>query len=204
MNMKKVVLAGALGFSALVGTNLPGLEITKASAAVQEIHSKIEGEVVEVSKDSFILEAKQGGQSVTVHHDFQTDVKVGEYVRVTSDEPLLQNAFHIFTTAASIEHITLAPGVYKGFVVGHVSKVYPLDTDGNTGVDVEFPTEEGETGLVFVELTQGQSFQVNDIVQVEDGWFKTNPPFTYDGIEKVKSKVDSAKKQVERKQWVWS
>lgn len=79
---------GALGFSALVGTNLPGLEITKASAAVQEIPSKIEGKVMEVSKDSFVLESKQGGRLVTVHHDFQSDVKVGEYVRVTSDEPL--------------------------------------------------------------------------------------------------------------------
>ncbi|MFY0218428.1 hypothetical protein [Bacillus cereus] len=202
--MKKVVLAGALGFAALTGTNLPGLEITKASAAVQEMHSTIEGKVMEVGKSSFVLETEHGDQSVTVHHDFQSDVKVGEYVRVKGNGPMLQNAFHIFATADSIEHITLAPGVHKGFVVGHVSKIYPLEANGNSGVDVEFPTEEGEIGLVFVELTQGQSFQMNDIVQVEDGWFKTNPPFTYDGIEKVKSKIDFAKKQVEQKQWAWS
>ncbi|EEM80671.1 hypothetical protein [Bacillus thuringiensis] len=35
--MKKVILAGALGIAALAGTNLPGLEATKASAAVEKI-----------------------------------------------------------------------------------------------------------------------------------------------------------------------
>ena len=32
MGMKKLILAGALGIAALSGTNLPGLEVTKASA----------------------------------------------------------------------------------------------------------------------------------------------------------------------------
>ncbi|WP_242143159.1 MULTISPECIES: hypothetical protein [unclassified Bacillus cereus group] len=202
--MKKMIIASALGFAALAGTNLQGLEVTKVSAAVQEVYSIIEGKVIEVSNDSFVVETKQGDQSVTVHYDFQSDVKVGEYVRVMSDGPMLQNAFHIFVTAASIEHITLVPGVYKDFVVGDVTNVYPLDSDGNAGVDVEFPTEEGETDLVFVSLTEGQSFQVHDIVQVEKGWFKTYPASTYDGIEKVKSKIDYAKKQVDINSWVWS
>ncbi|MBJ8154263.1 MULTISPECIES: ATP synthase F0F1 subunit alpha [Bacillus cereus group] len=35
--MKKVILAGALGIAALAGTNLPGLETIKASAAVEKI-----------------------------------------------------------------------------------------------------------------------------------------------------------------------
>ncbi|WP_089607983.1 ATP synthase F0F1 subunit alpha [Bacillus cereus] len=35
--MKKVILAGALGIAALAGTNLPGLEVTKANAAVEKI-----------------------------------------------------------------------------------------------------------------------------------------------------------------------
>ncbi|MGG0359723.1 ATP synthase F0F1 subunit alpha [Bacillus tropicus] len=35
--MKKVILAGALGFAALAGTSLPGLEATKASAAVENV-----------------------------------------------------------------------------------------------------------------------------------------------------------------------
>ncbi|PED40333.1 ATP synthase F0F1 subunit alpha [Bacillus cereus] len=35
--MKKVILAGVLGFAALAGTNLPGLEATKASAAVENV-----------------------------------------------------------------------------------------------------------------------------------------------------------------------
>ncbi|KXY62126.1 ATP synthase F0F1 subunit alpha [Bacillus cereus] len=35
--MKKVILAGALGIAALTGANLPGLEATKASAAVENV-----------------------------------------------------------------------------------------------------------------------------------------------------------------------
>ena len=31
MGMKKLILAGALGIARLSGTNLPGLEVTKAS-----------------------------------------------------------------------------------------------------------------------------------------------------------------------------
>lgn len=37
--MKKVILAGALGIAALAGTNLPGLETIKASAAVEKIQN---------------------------------------------------------------------------------------------------------------------------------------------------------------------
>ncbi len=34
MGMKKLILAGALGITALSGTNLPGLELSKASASL--------------------------------------------------------------------------------------------------------------------------------------------------------------------------
>ena len=40
MGMKKLILAGALGIAALSGTNLPGLELTKASAASIESNSQ--------------------------------------------------------------------------------------------------------------------------------------------------------------------
>ncbi|MGH0590470.1 hypothetical protein ACQVQY_31460 [Bacillus mycoides] len=46
--MKKVILAGALGIAALAGTNLPGLEATKASAAVESNIQSIEGRVLKV------------------------------------------------------------------------------------------------------------------------------------------------------------
>ncbi|MGH1049518.1 hypothetical protein ACRS6Y_08120 [Bacillus cytotoxicus] len=45
---------------------------------------------------------------------------------------------------------------------------------------------------------------MHDLVQVEKGWFKTYPASTYDGIEKVKSKIDYAKKQADINPRVWS
>ena len=37
---EKIILAGALGIAALSGTNVPGLELTKASAASIESNSR--------------------------------------------------------------------------------------------------------------------------------------------------------------------
>ena len=46
MGMKKLILAGALGIK-LSGTNLPGLEVTKASAtSIESNFSTLEGRVV--------------------------------------------------------------------------------------------------------------------------------------------------------------
>ncbi|MGA5663740.1 ATP synthase F0F1 subunit alpha [Bacillus bombysepticus] len=51
--MKKIILAGALGIAAFAGTNLPGLEATKASAAVEKVQDNQmlhQGKYLEASK----------------------------------------------------------------------------------------------------------------------------------------------------------
>ena len=57
---EKIILAGALGIAALSGTNVPGLELTKASAASMESNfSTLEGRVVEVDNGVIVVKSKQ-------------------------------------------------------------------------------------------------------------------------------------------------
>ncbi|MDZ5610748.1 hypothetical protein U2I54_28125 [Bacillus pseudomycoides] len=205
--MKKLILAGVLGIGALTATNLPGLGMSTASAAVQEVQETVEGIVIEVSHNYFVIENKQTDEIINVKHDFKSTVKVGEYVKITSNAPLLQNAFQTFATASSIEHLTLAPGDYEDFVVGHVSKIYPPNPWGYPGVKVDFPTKDGNTSSVIVDFEPEKmnSFHLNNLVKVEkNGWNKTNPASTFEGIEKVKSQIDSAKTQGNDDIWIWN
>lgn len=52
--MKKFIIAGTLGITALTGIGLPGVETITANAAVQEINDTVEGTVIEVTSDSLI------------------------------------------------------------------------------------------------------------------------------------------------------
>ncbi|MFA2566043.1 hypothetical protein [Bacillus wiedmannii] len=186
--MKKVILAGVLGIAAFAGTNLPGLESITASAAVQEINTTVEGKVIEVASNYFVVESKKLNENITVYTDFQANAKAGEYVKVNSKAPLLQNAFTTSVTANSIEHFELAPGDYQQYTVGHVSKasadellVTYIDNDGNPA-DVRVP------------LKQEHNYKVNDLVKVEsDFWTRSIPPIAVGAkVEKVKTQISSS------------
>ncbi|MFH4233674.1 hypothetical protein WAJ75_21990, partial [Acinetobacter baumannii] len=84
MGMKKFILAGALGIAALSGTNLPGLELTKASAAsIESNFSILEGRVVEVDNGVIVIKSKQYEEPVSVYMDSFSNVKVGDEVKAT-------------------------------------------------------------------------------------------------------------------------
>ncbi|WP_052497745.1 MULTISPECIES: hypothetical protein [unclassified Bacillus (in: firmicutes)] len=204
--MKKLILGSLLGIGALTATNLTGVGISTASAAVQEINNTVEGQVIEVGHNYFVMENKKLDEKIHVKYDFKSTVKVGEYVKVIHNGPTLQNAFKTFATATSIEHLDLAPGDYEDFVVGHVSNLYPKDPWGNFSVKVDFPTKKGNviSVIVMLEPEKNSSFKLNDLVKVETGdWEKTNPPEAFGGIEKVKSHVDSVSAQTNASIWIW-
>ncbi|MEM5603397.1 hypothetical protein AAHB61_29740 [Bacillus cereus] len=136
--MKKVILAGALGIAAFTGSNIPGLDSKTASAAVQEFNTTVEGKVIEAQSKYFVIESKELNESVTIYTGFQANVKPGEYVKVNSNGPLLQNAFTTSLTANTVEHFELVPGNYEKYTVGHVSEVSSnellvtyIDNNGN-------------------------------------------------------------------------
>lgn len=184
--MKKVILAGALGFAAFKGSNIPGLDSLTASAAVQEFNTTVEGKVIEVQSKYFIIESKKLNESVTIYTDFQANAKLGEYVKVNSNGPLLQNAFTTSLTANSVEHFELAPGNYEQYTVGHVSEV------SSNELLVTYIDNNGNPGDLRVPLKNTHNFKVNDLVKVEsDFWARSIPPIAVNAkVEKVKTQIN--------------
>lgn len=184
--MKKVILAGALGIAAFTGSNIPGLDSLTASAAVQEFNTTVEGKVIEVQSKYFIIESKELNESVTIYTDFQANVKPGEYVKVNSNGPLLQNAFTTSLTANSVEHFELAPGNYEQYTVGHVSEV------SSNELLVTYIDNNGNPEDLRVPLKNTHNFKVNDLVKVEsDFWARSIPPIAVNAkVEKVKTQIN--------------
>ena len=184
--MKKVILAGALGIAAFTGSNIPGLDSITASAAVQEFNTTVEGKVIEVQSKYFIIESKELNESVTIYTDFQANAKPGEYVKVNSNGPLLQNAFTTSLTANSVEHFELAPGNYEKYTVGHVSEV------SSNELLVTYIDNNGNPEDLRVPLKNTHNFKVNDLVKVEsDFWARSIPPIAVNAnVEKVKTQIN--------------
>ncbi len=184
--MKKVILAGALGIAAFTGSNIPGLDSITASAAVQEFNTTVEGKVIEVQSKYFIIESKELNESVTIYTDFQANAKPGEYVKVNSNGPLLQNAFTTSLTANSVEHFELAPGNYEQYTVGHVSEV------SSNELLVTYMDNNGNPEDLRVPLKNTHNFKVNDLVKVEsDFWARSIPPIAVNAnVEKVKTQIN--------------
>ncbi|MED2934345.1 hypothetical protein P4308_20065 [Bacillus wiedmannii] len=80
-------------------------------------------------------------------------VKVGEHIKIISDVPMLQNTFQTFATANSIEHLTLTPGNYQDYVVGHVSYV-DITSDHIPSVEVTYPSDSGESNCILNRRTK--------------------------------------------------
>ncbi|PFW84372.1 hypothetical protein COL27_11015 [Bacillus sp. AFS075960] len=184
--MKKVILAGALGIAAFTGSNIPGLDSITANAAVQEFNTTVEGKVIEVQSKYFIIESKELNESVTIYTDFQANAKPGEYVKVNSNGPLLQNAFTTSLTANSVEHFELAPGNYEQYTVGHVSEV------SSNELLVTYIDNNGNPEDLRVPLKNTHNFKVNDLVKVEsDFWARSIPPIAVNAkVEKVKTQIN--------------
>ncbi|TNP10317.1 hypothetical protein FHY73_30390 [Bacillus tropicus] len=184
--MKKVILAGALGIAAFTGSNIPGLDSLTASAAVREFNTTVEGKVIEVQSKYFIIESKELNESVTIYTDFQANAKPGEYVKVNSNGPLLQNAFTTSLTANSVEHFELAPGNYEQYTVGHVSEV------SSNELLVTYIDNNGNPEDLRVPLKNTHNFKVNDLVKVEsDFWARSIPPIAVNAkVEKVKTQIN--------------
>lgn len=103
MGMKKIILAGTLGIAALTGTNLPGLEATKAStASIESNMSTIEGRVVEIDNNVISVESKQDTNSVRVYLNSTPNVKIGDEVKVTGT---MMRDFDEYMLADSIEKV---------------------------------------------------------------------------------------------------
>ncbi|HFJ9465071.1 hypothetical protein PDN28_09340 [Bacillus cereus] len=213
MGMKKLILAGALGIAALSGTNLPGLEVTKASAAsIESNFSTLEGRVVEVDNGVIVVKSKQYEEPVSVYIDSLSNVKVGDEVKATGS--MMRN-FTEYMVATAVENTTNNLGMHMkedgspNYVIGEVSKARTMEDEGDGAtkyVVVEYPSLNGKKAIIDVFLTKGQVFNVGEKVKIDMkyvGWGGISINWnTVDHIEKV----HEAKTNAENNDgvWIWS
>ncbi|HDR4683620.1 hypothetical protein [Bacillus cereus] len=213
MGMKKLILAGALGIAALSGTNLPGLEVTKASAAsIESNFSTLEGRVVEVDNGVIVVKSKQYEEPVSVYIDSLSNVKVGDEVKATGS--MMRN-FTEYMVATAVENTTNKLGMHMkedgspNYVIGEVSKARTMEDEGDGAtkyVVVEYPSLNGKKAIIDVFLTKGQVFNAGEKVKIDMkyvGWGGISINWnTVDHIEKV----HEAKTNAENNDgvWIWS
>ena len=213
MGMKKIILAGALGIAALSGTNLPGLELSKASAASIESNlSTLEGRVVEVDNGVIVVKSKQYEEPVSVYIDSLSNVKVGDEVKATGS--MMRN-FTEYMIANTVENTSNKLGMHMkedgspDYVIGEVSKVGTMEDEGDGStkyVVVEYPSLNGKKVIIDVFLTKGQVFNTGEKVKIDMkyvGWGGSSINWnTTDHIEKI----HEVKSDVENNDdvWIWS
>ncbi|MBE7097317.1 hypothetical protein [Bacillus cereus] len=213
MGMKKLILAGALGIAALSGTNLPGLELTKASAAsIESNFSTLEGRVVEVDNGVIVVKSKQYEEPVSVYIDSLSNVKVGDEVKVTGS--MMRN-FTEYMIANTVENTSNKLGMHMkedgspDYVIGEVSKVGTMEEEGDSAtkyVVVEYPSLNGKKVIIDVFLTKGQVFKTGENVKIDMkyvGWGGSSINWnTTDHIEKVYEVKSSVENNDDV--WIWS
>ncbi|WP_439876767.1 hypothetical protein ACSLGG_30035 (plasmid) [Bacillus mycoides] len=213
MGMKKLILAGALGFAALSGTNLPGLEATKASAASIETNfSTLEGRVVGVDHGVIVVKSKRYEEPVSVYIEKLSNVKVGDEVKATGS--MMRN-FTEYMVATEVENTTNKLGMHlkengsPDYVIGEVSKVGTMEDEGDGAtkyVVVEYPSVDGKKDIIDVFLTKGQVFNKGEKVKIDMkyvGWGGISINYnTVDHIEKVKETKNN--NQNNDDVWIWS
>ncbi|UDW01424.1 hypothetical protein FHQ13_003130 [Bacillus cereus] len=213
MGMKKIILAGALGIAALSGTNVPGLELTKASAAsIESNFSTLEGRVVEVDNGVIVVKSQQYEEPVSVYIDSLSNVKVGDEVKAIGS--MMRN-FTEYMVATAVENTTNKLGMHMkedgspDYVIGEVAKVGTMEDEGDGAtkyVVVEYPSLNGKKVIIDVFLTKGQVFNVGEKVKIDMeyvGWGGSSINWnTVDHIERV----HEAKTNTENNDdvWIWS
>ncbi|PDZ04629.1 ATP F0F1 synthase subunit alpha [Bacillus cereus] len=213
MGMKKLILAGALGIAALSGTNLPGLELSKASAAsIESNFSTLEGRVIEVDKGVIVVKSKQYEEPVSVYMDSFSNVKVGDEVKATGS--MMRN-FTEYMIANTVENTSNKLGMHMkedgspDYVIGEVSKVGTMEEEGDGStkyVVVEYPSLNGKKVIIDVFLTKGQVFHTGEKVKIDMkyvGWGGSSINWnTTDHIEKVYEVKRNAENNDDV--WIWS
>ncbi|MED0903106.1 ATP F0F1 synthase subunit alpha [Bacillus nitratireducens] len=213
MGMKKLILAGALGIAALSGTNLPGLELSKASAAsIESNFSTLEGRVVEVDNGVIVVKSKQYEEPVSVYIDSLSNVKVGDEVKATGS--MMRN-FTEYMIANTVENTSNKLGMHMkedgspDYVIGEVSKVGTMEDEGDGStkyVVVQYPSVNGKKAIIEVYLTKGQVFNTGEKVKIDMkyvGWGGISINYnTTDNIEKVHEVKSNAENNDDV--WIWS
>ncbi|PQQ52205.1 hypothetical protein [Bacillus thuringiensis] len=210
--MKKIILAGALGIATLVGTNLPGLEVTKASAAVESNMSTIEGRVVEVTGNTIYIEVKESNEhidnanrfSITTTN-FNPNVKIGDYIKATGAMMRNFDDYMIAQSVGKAENDLILNREVNGYVTGEIIEIGNSFNESNY-VIVPYINQYGQKEIIEVRLTQGQKFNLGDQVKINMefafGRGNINADATViDNIQKINKTNNQSNQDA---LWIWS
>ncbi|OTW86286.1 hypothetical protein H0242_29560 (plasmid) [Bacillus thuringiensis serovar sumiyoshiensis] len=207
MGMKKLILAGALDFAALSGTNLSGLEATNASAdSIETNLSTLEGRVVEVDHGVIVVKSKQYEETVSVYIENLSNVKVGDEVKATG---YMMRNFTEYMVATDVENTTNKLGMHLkedgslDYVIGEVLELGMMEDSATKYVVVEYPSKNGEKDVIDVFLTKGQVFKKGEKVKIDMkyvGWGGIS--INYNTVGHIK-KVNETKNNTQNNDDVW-
>ncbi|HHT7156426.1 ATP F0F1 synthase subunit alpha [Bacillus thuringiensis serovar andalousiensis] len=190
MSTKKLILAGALDFAALSGTNLSGLEATKAIAdSIETNLSTLEERAVEVDHGVIVVKSKQYEETVSVYIENLSNVKVGDEVKATGS--MMRN-FTEYMVATDVENTK--------------NKLGMMEDSATKYVVVEYPSKNGEKDVIDVFLTKGQVFKKGEKVKIDMkyvGW--SGISINYNTVGHIK-KVNETKNNTQNNDdvWIWS
>ncbi|ABS22352.1 MULTISPECIES: F0F1 ATP synthase subunit alpha [Bacillus cereus group] len=218
MNIKKVILASALGLTTLAGVNVSSLEIPKASAASVELDT-IQGQIVDVVDGTIYIQSKEYND----HMDYMIQIildnpthtfKVGDTVKATGT---LWRNMATYMRANAVEKVnkddSFTPGIHydqqgtPAYIIGTITKHYNFLYDINKSQDfvvVTYPNKEGKPLTVHVSLTSNNKFNVGDTVKVKNimEWFRSDQFETDEvNMEKINETKTS---NVQDDRWIWS
>ncbi|MGA4487380.1 ATP synthase F0F1 subunit alpha [Bacillus tropicus] len=230
--MKKFILAGTLGIAALAGTNLPGLEATKANAAVDSTIQSIEGRVLNHQVNGYVTgEIKEIGKDYVMvpyinelgeEEDIEVRLTQGQKFRL-GDKVKINMEFalgrgNLNAGATVIDNIdlvnsnnSLESGVYFAknglldYVVGKITTIDKTFDSGNliNYVNVTASDENGKDFVLTVYLTEGQKFNIGDTVKV-DAYEKSSINAWGNSVENNIKKIDVINTPSQQEdQWVW-
>ncbi|MED3352953.1 hypothetical protein P4388_31025 [Bacillus thuringiensis] len=205
--MKKLILAGALDFAALSGTNLSGLEATNASAdSIETNLSTLEGRVVEVDHGVIVVKSKQYEETVSVYIENLSNMKVGDEVKATG---YMMRNFTEYMVATDVENTTNKLGMHlkedgsPDYVIGEVLELGMMEDSATKYVVVEYPSKNGEKDVIDVFLTKGQVFKKGEKVKIDMkyvGWGGIS--INYNTVGHIK-KVNETKNNTQNNDDVW-
>ncbi len=153
--MKKLVLTGVLSVGALMGANLPGLEVISAHAAIPSSLSIAEGNsqqtLFEQQREKYTgIVTGKTNQGLTI---FTENVPANVLKNIN-----IGDSVDIYSSYSS----KVAEKEAEDFIIGTVT-----DSDSDYGyATVEYKNNEGKTETVDVTFTEAHTYKVGDKVKV--------------------------------------
>ncbi|EJR80301.1 hypothetical protein [Bacillus cereus] len=140
--LKKIILAGALGLTGVVGANISGLDLPIASAAEEKSFDSLSGKVTKITDQNFVMELTyvgksnklKFGDSVTIQ-SVNSNIKIGDRVSVKMVESEL--AKESLESIVGYTIVINSDGVITGEITKVTDQGFEVNPDPLKSIDVD-------------------------------------------------------------------